>query len=545
MIIVIIISNAGCLKNERLLWKTEIGTYSVSKPILNNDKIILSNIGSLYSIDKKNGTIIWKSYLGGDYATPLLWNNKIYIGKLGFKDDNFFAFDAESGKLFWKFETGSSVGSTALIHNGVVYFGCCDNYFYALDANSGKLRWKYNAGDWPSSPVVYKERIYFGTSTPNAINPYFYSLDAATGELIWKKNIPGHVCTELLLLDDIIYFGLDYNVCAIDAETGNIKWIYKADGQVRAKPSISDGIIYIKYYGKICALNLENGRELWAFKSKFPGWYGTPLENNGVLYFGDGLEDDGAFYALDAKTGQERWNFPAGGVQSTPLIHDNIAYFTDNKYLYAIKTDMLINKAMKKIYKAGEKLYVLPFYGAMIRKEPNFNSAVLSYLPHAAEVKVADRNQSGLWLMVTVNNMTGYMQAESLANFKIINYQTLQNSSYRLIGYKNLFPEAKMLFRDLTQNKNYTVQTLTVEDAQVRSGLYITQLLYFKELGKLRFSGSRDVIDISDTLHVSVKMPDDPQGKIIITIFRKEMNQEEEIIIQRVERGVEIASVIK
>jgi outer membrane protein assembly factor BamB len=44
----------------------------------------------------------------------------------------------------------------------------------------------------------------------------------------------------------------------------------------------------------------------------------TPALSNGILYFGSG---DGAFYAVDASTGKERWHFKTGGaVHSSPAL---------------------------------------------------------------------------------------------------------------------------------------------------------------------------------------------------------------------------------
>ncbi len=61
----------------------------------------------------------------------------------------------------------------------------------------------------------------------------------------------------------------------------------------------------------------------------------TPAVADGVLYFGSG---DGNFYALDARTGQERWRFrTAGGIFSSAAIAAGAAYFASRDgYLYAL-----------------------------------------------------------------------------------------------------------------------------------------------------------------------------------------------------------------
>jgi outer membrane protein assembly factor BamB len=64
----------------------------------------------------------------------------------------------------------------------------------------------------------------------------------------------------------------------------------------------------------------------------------TPALANGVLYFGSG---DKNFYAIDARSGTERWRFNTGGaVNSSPAISNNQVYFSSRDgYLYALSTD--------------------------------------------------------------------------------------------------------------------------------------------------------------------------------------------------------------
>jgi PQQ-like domain len=43
----------------------------------------------------------------------------------------------------WFFQTGDVVTASPTVVDGVVYVGSWDGYFYALDANSGSLKWKF------------------------------------------------------------------------------------------------------------------------------------------------------------------------------------------------------------------------------------------------------------------------------------------------------------------------------------------------------------------------------------------------------------------
>ena len=87
-----------------------------------------------------------------------------------------------------------------------LYVGSYDGKFYALDANTGAMRWRFATGGerrfeakglhgmqpknqtiadpfdvYLSSPVVAEGAVFFGSGDGNV-----YALDAATGDLNWK-----------------------------------------------------------------------------------------------------------------------------------------------------------------------------------------------------------------------------------------------------------------------------------------------------------------------------------------------------------------------
>ena len=43
----------------------------------------------------------------------------------------------------WVFPTGDAVTASPAVVDGVVYIGSWDGYFYAIDARSGQLKWKF------------------------------------------------------------------------------------------------------------------------------------------------------------------------------------------------------------------------------------------------------------------------------------------------------------------------------------------------------------------------------------------------------------------
>ncbi len=76
------------------------------------------------------------------------------------------------------------------------------------------------------------------------------------------------------------------------------------------------------------------GTMIWNYKSN-NGIWSSPVYNNGIIYFGD---DDGVFYALHSKTGEETWNFKTTGIiRCKAVVEDNCVFFvSDDGYLYAL-----------------------------------------------------------------------------------------------------------------------------------------------------------------------------------------------------------------
>jgi outer membrane protein assembly factor BamB len=75
----------------------------------------------------------------------------------------------------------------------------------------------------------------------------------------------------------------------------------------------------------------------WMFKYPVPFDSSSPAVVDGVVYFGS---YDNHLYAVDEKTGKEKWKFKTGNyVQTSPAVVDGVVYFgSDDKHLYAVDT---------------------------------------------------------------------------------------------------------------------------------------------------------------------------------------------------------------
>ena len=122
---------------------------------------------NLYAVDQRTGALKWKFGTGSRLtSSPAVAGGLVFFGSF----DGTFTRSRKRRRLRWKFETegerrwaarnlhgmhpGGEIASDAwdfylsspAVFGGTVYFGSGDGCVYALDAASGKLRWKFRTG---------------------------------------------------------------------------------------------------------------------------------------------------------------------------------------------------------------------------------------------------------------------------------------------------------------------------------------------------------------------------------------------------------------
>lgn len=360
-------------KTNRTLWTfTTGGAVETSPAVVNGIVYVGSDDGYVYALNAANGSLIWKyNTYGPVQSSPAVVDGVVYIG--GFHSHAVFALNAYTGALIWSSPTNSvypnEISSTA-VANGLVYVAV-DNSgfggeFYALNASTGNLAWKYNPSSWlSSSPTVYGGKVYIGTSACNIV-----ALDAISGKIFWtylvtnngpSSNIAdgtyfGH--SALLVSDGLVYFGtVKQTVQAWNASNGALVWNGNIYGGVSFSTlALANGVIYASTgvggtpynlnYGGVTALNARTGALLWNH-TLGSVIYSSPAVADGVVFVGSddtpsplGVIDGNSVYALDAATGATIWTYTTGGaVCSSPAVAYGVVYVGSNDTkVYAIGT---------------------------------------------------------------------------------------------------------------------------------------------------------------------------------------------------------------
>jgi polyvinyl alcohol dehydrogenase (cytochrome) len=294
----------------------------------------------------------------------------------------------------WVFPTGDVVSASPAVVDGVVYTGSWDGYFYALDAETGQLKWKFRLdcqltvvpipvvcggpppGPDPSrfqtpggivtaSPAVFDGTVYF------AGGKTVYALQTSDGTLLWKTvicgrpeetdcaadaNDPTQVLSSAAVFDGKLFFGaatggvtfgIPYRggFVALDAKSGKLVWRFEVDrrlepngridgvqnrgcGDVWSSPAIDTRLRSVffgtadceeqplpPYHESVLALDTDTGRLQWVFRPRASDANGCDfdfgaspnlIDLSDKRYIGIGGKD-GSYYLLDRLTGRAQW----------------------------------------------------------------------------------------------------------------------------------------------------------------------------------------------------------------------------------------------
>ncbi|MGB6177491.1 MAG: PQQ-binding-like beta-propeller repeat protein [Methylocella sp.] len=248
--------------------------------------------------------------------------------------------NVSSLQLAWTFTTGDAVSASPTVADGVVYVGSWDGYFYALDAHSGSLIWKFQVDCQNSIVPVPPHCLPPGTPPPPraltdgglitssaavvaghvhfAAGKTLYSLNARDGKLSWKRVIcgnpdelnctadaqdPNRIFSSPAIFDDLIFVGHTVDGVngyrggfeAVDAATGELRWRFEVDPKLNIQGQV------VGAYNRGCggvwsSAAVDTKDRLVFFGTADCNFDATPPYHEAVI-------------ALESKTGQLRWVF--------------------------------------------------------------------------------------------------------------------------------------------------------------------------------------------------------------------------------------------
>lgn len=251
-----------------------------------------------------------------------------------------YALDAASGQERWHVTTDAPVLGIPAVADGSVYFGTDLGDVYSVELETGHERWRVDVGDnvRASSPLVWDGLVYVGTLVTSGSfedvlegKGTIYALEATTGHERWHRDTKYGVTGRPVESDGMIYVAVDKDrLYALEEKTGDKVWSYQVDFEV-SSPIALDKKVFVTtersdHEHVLTAFDAANGDIVWMHSTEEES-YALLTGANGTLYIhGDGGSDEvnrAALDAVDAVTGQQRWQFTTVGVISTSAVVAN------------------------------------------------------------------------------------------------------------------------------------------------------------------------------------------------------------------------------
>lgn len=146
--------------------------------------------------------------------------------------------------------------------------------------------------------------------------------------------------SEPILANGLIYFQLCVSlkqnyILALDANSGRGVWKALLRDSLSSPAIAGDSLYVLATDNNLYALDLRTGAEKWKYSAK-DKWNtsSSPMIANGVVYFNS---LSGNLYAVDILTKQAKWVFKAKGLLTSPAYDDDTIYVGSEKgVLYAV-----------------------------------------------------------------------------------------------------------------------------------------------------------------------------------------------------------------
>ena len=213
----------------------------------------------------------------------------------------------------------------------------------AIDLSNGAMVW--------SVPVTLP--VFYGI--PTVANGLVYvtlpqgvtAFDADTGAVVWTQDLGiGTNTPSLPIADGLLFVTMhDKTVRALDAATGAERWRASVPDSTApdtqpmeilastASPVVADGVVYTMGNGGLLVASAESdGHQLWTYQTADAYGRGPRMAADGVVI----IESDKLVQAIDAETGELRWQREGDDAGDPAAIQDGLLYLGGNGAVTAV-----------------------------------------------------------------------------------------------------------------------------------------------------------------------------------------------------------------
>ncbi|HYF34026.1 MAG TPA: PQQ-binding-like beta-propeller repeat protein, partial [Prosthecobacter sp.] len=199
-------------------------------------------------------------------STAVVRAGKVYAGC---KDAKFFCVDLAKGTQIWQAEGKGAFDGAAAFAGDLVVAGCQDGFVYAWNADTGKEAWKFEtdaeihaaANVW-TDPKTQALKILIGSYDYNV-----YCLDAKTGKKEWSAETGYYVNGGAAISEgNVVFGGCDSVLHVHEMATGKELRQIEVGSYIGNNVAIADGVIYVTHYGnRVGAYSMADGAKVWEY----------------------------------------------------------------------------------------------------------------------------------------------------------------------------------------------------------------------------------------------------------------------------------------
>lgn len=384
-----------------LLWSNNPGVVW-SSSVIAYDKVYVSHGNGLTCYNMTGGTV-WSFTTGCTYATPLVFNGRVYYAA---DNARLYCFNANASGTtlpIWTYtpSSGTSSASSPVTDGVKAYYAIKDSSaLHAVWLSNGTNAWTASLGSstvTESSPAYWNGKIYCGAGNswfgdgPNDL----FCINATNGNLIWKFTTGDDICATPAIAYGRVYISsMDTKVYCLDAEgnsstqTTTKHWEYDVGtSQLFGSCAVGYGEVYIGDAGSVlhCLDALATGGTTTAYWSRtlspssLYGICSSPAITPEYIFVGAG---NNYLYCINRTTGRVIWSEGYGtstyGISSSPAVaKDLIAATSDNGRIYLIGPDITPPKVLSSVPTDAE-IDVDPYQDISVKFDEDINVSSLS-----------------------------------------------------------------------------------------------------------------------------------------------------------------------
>jgi outer membrane protein assembly factor BamB len=298
-----------------------------------------NRLGTLLALRMDDGSVAWEVSFPGAISSEGLLAEDGALLLMGTDNGDLVAFDLETRKPRWTYETQGMIRNLPLVVDGVVYIVNSRDQVFALDLRTGAWRWQYDQ-PYPTAFTVHghagisylpaqQSDEAAGTVYTGFSNGKIAAIGATSGEALWLASVaPAEAgdfadadATPLVVAEqgEVVVAGQNTGVYGLALADGGQRWSLPVRGAgsvvrgprgLMAFTSALEGIFVLEH----------GGRVRWR-KQTNPGFVSAPLVVGDIVFV---THAEDGLLAYDIETSEYLGGLDIGSGMSGPPTHDPV-----------------------------------------------------------------------------------------------------------------------------------------------------------------------------------------------------------------------------